>query len=82
MTILNKIRYVLVTKAQARSCKHCCSGKAVSISYSEYLFIALIIQHAMRILHIVVCALLVVKYFSTLSHNRRDIRKTVIEQKM
>jgi hypothetical protein len=38
----------------AHFCKHCCSGRAVSITYSENVFVALVIQHAMRIGHIVV----------------------------
>jgi len=29
-----------------RSCNHYCSGKAVSITYSEYVFVPLVIQHA------------------------------------
>jgi len=34
---------------EARSCNHCCSGKAVSITYSESVFVALVIQHAVLI---------------------------------
>jgi len=32
----------------ASSWKHCCSGKAVSVTYSECVFVALVIQHAKR----------------------------------
>ena len=32
----------------ARSCNHCCSGEAISNTYSECVFVALGIQHAMR----------------------------------
>jgi len=32
---------------EARSGNHCCSGKPISITYSECVFIALGIQHAM-----------------------------------
>ena len=49
-------------------CKHCCSGKAISITYSECVFVVLSIQNALRmcILSYVACTAL--QYFSTLSH--------------
>jgi hypothetical protein len=42
---------------EIRSCNHCCSRKAISITYSECAFIALGIQHATRVRHIDVCGL-------------------------
>jgi len=59
--------------AEARSCNHCCHGKAVSITYSECLSVALVIQHAKRV------ASLAVPYFSTLSLKRQNFLENVIE---
>jgi len=42
---------------EARSCNHSCSGKAINITYSECVFVALGIQNSMRMLYIVICGL-------------------------
>ena len=39
---------------EARSRNHWCSGKAVSITHSEYMSLALVTQHATRMRHIVI----------------------------
>jgi L,D-peptidoglycan transpeptidase YkuD (ErfK/YbiS/YcfS/YnhG family) len=38
-------------------CNHCWSGKAISITYSEFVSVALGTQHAMRMRHIVILRL-------------------------
>jgi hypothetical protein len=54
----------------ALSCYHCCRWKAMCITYSECVFVALVIQHTKRmrynILSSVAC--LAEPYFPTLSH--------------
>jgi hypothetical protein len=55
---------------EARLCNHCCRGKAIRITYSECVFLALVIQsnmqYACAILSSVACPAL--EYFSTLPH--------------
>jgi hypothetical protein len=43
-------------KIEALTCNHCSSAKALSIVYCECVIIALCMQHAMRMHHII-CAL-------------------------
>jgi hypothetical protein len=62
---------------EARLSNHCCSGQAISLTYSEYVFVTLGIQHAVRmrriLLPFVACPSL--PYFSTLSHKWDDLWK-------
>jgi len=44
---------------EAPSCNIYCSGKSISITYCEFVFVALCIQHAMRLCLIVIYGLLV-----------------------
>ena len=53
-----------------RSCNHCCRGKSIRVTYSEYVPLALGIQHAPYFR--VACP--AVQYLSTLSHKLRDFR--------
>jgi len=59
---------------EARSCNHCCSGKEMSIIHSEWVFVALGIQHVMCLRHVILSsvACITVLYLSTLSHERND----------
>jgi len=60
-----------------RSCNHCCCGKEASLIYSECVFVALDIQNATRMRHIMLTsvACLPLLYFSTLSHKRNEFTK-------
>ena len=55
---------------EVRSCNHCCSGKAISITYCVVYVSGM--QCAYVVLLSVAC--LGVQYFSTLSHKRKDFR--------
>jgi len=62
---------------EARSFKHCCSGRAVSVTcvtYSESVFVALDIQHAVRMRRVTLSSVAwpALQFFPTLSHKRHD----------
>jgi len=77
-------QYMDKRNIDARSRNHCCSERAIIITYSEHFSVALVIQHATRmrctILSSVAC--LDLPYFSTLPHKRHVLRENVIEPKM
>ena len=52
---------------EARSCNQGCSGKAISITHYEGVFLALGIQHAMHMHRIVICGLSGSKIFFYIS---------------
>jgi hypothetical protein len=72
---------------QARSRNHCFRGKAISITYPECVFVALVCnvcstQSACAILYCHLWPVWLYHIFSTLSHKRHVFRKKVIEHKM
>jgi hypothetical protein len=68
-------QYKYKRKIQAHSCNRCFRGKAKSIAYLEYVFVALGIEHAMRMHHIAICGLYGSTVFLRISHKRHDFRK-------
>jgi hypothetical protein len=68
---------------EASSCNNCCRGKAISITYSECVSAALIIQHAKRMRHIRLSCVefLVLQYCYKLSHKSHGIKKTLLRMK-
>jgi hypothetical protein len=61
---------------EARSHNLCCRGKTISITYSECVSVALVIQHAKRMSRIILSAAAnpALPYFYTLSHKRHNFR--------
>jgi hypothetical protein len=58
-----------------RLCNRCCSGIAISNTYSENVFVALGIQHAMCMRHFDICGLPGFTIFFPHSYLRHDFRK-------
>jgi len=59
-----------------RSCNHCCSEKAISVTYSECVSVALVIQPAMRIYRIMLSfvARTALPQFCKLTQESHDFR--------
>jgi len=62
---------------------HCCCGQAVSVTYSECVSVASVIQHAKHMHHVILSSVAsLALHFSTLSHKQHDFQKEVIEHKV
>ena len=59
------------------SCNHYCSGKAISIAYSEFVSVALGIQHVMHMRRDSTCGLSGSATFFHILHKRHDFREKV-----
>jgi hypothetical protein len=82
---LQKIKAMHVKRInEVRSRNHCCRGRAISITYSEYVSVDLVIQQqsACAVLYCHLWPVLVLRYFSTLSHKRQDYLEKVIAYTM
>ena len=62
-------------------CNHCCSRRAINITYCKSVFVTLGMQHAMRMRHIVICGLPPTQHFSTLSHKSTIFAKELLHIK-
>jgi len=85
---INRTGSVRKRTIEAFSCNHCYSGKALSITYSMCAFVALGTQHEMFMRRIVICGAVsssvacpVLQYLSTLSYERHDLLKNVLNIK-
>jgi hypothetical protein len=63
-----------------RLCKHCCSGQALSITHSDSVSVALVIQHAIHMRHIVIYVFKA--FFHIISLTARFFEKKVVEHKI
>ena len=64
-----------VRRISESSSRSHCSGKAISITYYEFVPIALDIQHAMRMRRVVICGLSGSALLFRISHKQHDFRK-------
>jgi len=68
---------------EAPWCNYFCSGKPMSITYSEYVFVASVLQQAMGMRLIIWSSVTSqpLPYFITLSRKGQDFRKKLLDTK-
>jgi hypothetical protein len=67
---------------EARSCNYCSCEKAISITHSKRVFVALAIQHARRMHHTVICGLFSsAKFFHVISQTALFSKKKLSNTK-
>ena len=85
-TVSNEKRQAInaQSKVQAHSSKECCRRKAIIRTYSEFVSVAIFIQHAKRTGRIILPSVVWVNltYFSEISHKQHDFREKLIHRKM
>ena len=62
-TVCSQIYIFFLCNIESRPWNQCCSGKTINVAYSESVFVALGMQHAMSMRHIVMCGLLACTLF-------------------
>ena len=72
------IEHTRINNNEGRSRNHYCYGKAISITYSECVFVALGIQHAMRMRHIVIFSKYIEKKVT--EHKMRELHGYTVHQ--
>jgi hypothetical protein len=63
MAFLRRQAMYIHSNIEERSCNHFCSGKLISVTYCDFVFVDFGHQHAMRMHHIIICGLLGFKIF-------------------
>jgi len=81
---MNKAGNVRVFNIETFTCYHCSTGRAIVITYSVCVFVALGNRDAKRMRHIILSSVAFLTYhiFSPLSNKRPDIQVNVFEHKI